>query len=228
VLTEDLVVALAIVAGTILLSVFGFKNEIRAWRQEVRERDQADQKALANISGPYDKTIPILAQLPPPRTVRMTFRGKSTPVIFPAILLLLAALNSRDYLHPTADWQKQTIVSFFQFACALAIVLGLFQWRIYVRHRHLVMIGEVAIGRIIKNYGSARNGQYLRYQFNTQSGETLSKIRTSWKLLDAGMRIPVFYDPCHPKTHVALFAAYYEVDVREQAGAICPPNVAKS
>lgn len=223
--TEGLVIAFVVVLG---LTLLGFKNELRAWRREVRERDHADQEVLGNISGPYDETIPILDQLPPPRAVRMTFRGKFTPVIFPAILLLLAALTSRDYLHPTADWQKQTFISFFRFACALAIGLGLFQWRIYVRHRHLVSKGDVAIGRIVKNYGSARNGQYLRYQFNTQSGETLSKIRTSWKLLDPGMRIPVFYDRYKPKKQVALFAAYYEVDVREQADSLCPPNIAKS
>jgi hypothetical protein len=99
--------------------------------------------------------------------------------------------------------------------------LGLLQWRIYVRHWHLVSNGEVVLGRITKNYGSARNGQYLRYQFNTQSGETLSKIRASWKGLDVGMRIPVFYDPYNPKKQVALFAAYYEVELRKQADARC-------
>lgn len=216
-LTEDLVVALVIFAGTILLSVFGFKNEIRAWRREVRERDQAEQEALANISGPYDETIPILAQLPPPRAVRMSFRGKGSALLIPVILLILSALTAKDYFHPTASWQKETAVSLFRFLCGLAIVLGLLQWRIYVRHRHLVSNGEMVPGRITKNYGSARNGQYLRYQFKTKSGETLSKIRTSWKVLDVGMRIPVFYDPYNPKEQVALFAAYYEVELREQS-----------
>ena len=119
-------------------------------------------------------------------------------------------------------------MSFFRLLCGLAIVLGLLQWRIYFRHRHLVSNGEVVLGRITKNYGSARNGQYVRYQFNTQSGETLSKIRTSWKLLDVGMRIPVFYDPYDPKKQVALFAAYYEVESREQVDARCPPSIATS
>jgi hypothetical protein len=84
------------------------------------------------------------------------------------------------------------------------------------------------LGCITKNYGSSRIGQYLRYQFNTQAGEAVSKVRTSWKLLDVGMRIPVFYDPYNPKKQVALFAAYYEVRLHEQADASCPPGIAKS
>jgi hypothetical protein len=86
----------------------------------------------------------------------------------------------------------------------------------------------VVLDRITKNYGGARNGQYLRYQFNTQSGKTLSKIRISWKLLDVGTRIPVFYDPYNPKKRITLFATYYEVELREQSYAKCPPNIAKS
>jgi hypothetical protein len=145
----------------------------------------------------------------------MSFRGKGSALLIPGVLLMLTALTAKDYFHPTASWQKETFVSFFRLLCGLAVVLGLLQWRIYVRHRHLVSNGEVVLGRITKNYGSARNGQYLRYQFNTQSGETLSKIRISWKPLDVGMRIPVFYNPYNPKQQVALFAAYYEVELRE-------------
>jgi hypothetical protein len=137
--------------------------------------------------------------------------------MIPVVLLMLMAFTAKDYFHPSASWQRESFVSFFQFLCGLAIVLGALQWRIFVRHRLLVSNGVVELGRITKNYGSARNGQYLRYEFNTQSGETLSKVRTSWKLLDVGMRVPVFYNPYNPKKQVALFAAYYEVDLRFEA-----------
>jgi uncharacterized protein DUF3592 len=158
----------------------------------------------------------------------MSFRGKVSAILIPGVLLMLTALTAKDYFHPTASLQKETFVSFFRLLCGLAIVLGLLQWRIYVRHRHLVSNGELALGRITKNYGSARNGQYLRYQFSTQSDETLSKIRTSWKLLDVGMGIPVFYDPYNSKKQVALFAAYYEVELRKKAEVRRPLNIAKS
>ncbi|HWX38403.1 MAG TPA: DUF3592 domain-containing protein [Candidatus Sulfotelmatobacter sp.] len=188
-----------------------------------------DDSALGgDAPGPYDDVSRILPGMPQPRPVRMSFRGKVSALLIPGVLLTLTALTAKDYFHPTASWQKETFVSFFRLLCGLAIVLGLLQWRIYVRHRHLISNGDAVLGRITKNYGSARNGQYVRYQFNTQSGETLSKIRTSWKLLDIGMRIPVFYDPYNPKKQVALFAAYYEVELREQAGARCPPSTAKS
>jgi hypothetical protein len=176
----------------------------------------------------YDDVTRILPEMPPPRPVRMSFRGKASAFLIPVVLLGLTALTAKDYFHPTASWQKETFVSFFQLLCGLAIVFGLLQWRVYVRHRQLVSNGEFVLGRITKNYGSARNGQHVRYQFDTQSGETFSKIRTSWTLLDVGMRIPVFYDPDNPKKQVALFAAYYEVELPEQGEARCPPGIVKS
>ena len=169
-----------------------------------------ESTSSGHIPGPYDEISQTRVEMPPPRAVRMSFRGKFTAIMIPAILLLLAGLTSGDYFHPTADWQKQAFVSFFRFTSALAIVLGLFQWRVYARHKRLVSDGEVALGRITKNYGSARNGQYVRYEFQTQSGDRLSRIRTSWKNLDVGMRVPIFYDRQNTKKQVALFAAFYE------------------
>jgi hypothetical protein len=184
----------------------------------VKSQSHNDSPISGDTPGPYDDVSRILPGTRPPRPVCMSFRGKVSALLIPGVLLMLTALTAKDYFHPTTSWQKETFVSFFRLLCGLAIVLGLLQWRIYVRHRRLVSNGDVVLGRITKNYGSARNGQYLRYQFNTQSGETLSKIRTSWKVLDVGMQIPVFYDPYNPKKQVALFAAYYEVELREQAG----------
>jgi hypothetical protein len=194
----------------------------------VKSQSHNDLPLSGDAPGPYDDVCRILPGMPPPRPVRMSFRGKGSALIVPLVLLGFTALTAKDYFHPTASWQKDTFVSFFRLLCGLAIVLGLFQWRIYVRHRHLVSNGDVALGRITENHGSGRTGQHLRYQFITQSGETLSKQRTSWKLLDVGMRIPVFYDPYNPKKQVAAFAAFYEVELREQADARCPPNIAKS
>jgi hypothetical protein len=153
----------------------------------------------------------IVAEMPPPRPVRISFRGKASAFLIPVVFLTLAALTAKNYFHPTASWQRDTFVSFFRLLCGMAIAFGLFQWRVYVRHRELLSNGEFVLGRITKNYGSARNGQHVRYQFNTKSGDTFSKTRTSWTPLDVGMQIPVFYDPYDPKKHVALFAAYYEV-----------------
>jgi hypothetical protein len=200
-----LIALVCVVAGAYLVALRG------------RPPTEDDSLLSRDAPGPYDDVSRILPGMPPPRPVRMSFRGKGSALLIPGVLLMITALTAKDYFHPTASWQKETFVSFFRVLCGLAVVLGLLQWRIYVRHRHLVSNGEVVLGRITKNYGSARNGQYLRYEFNTQSGETLSKTRTSWKLLDVGMRIPVFYDPYNPKKQVALFAAYYEVELREQS-----------
>ncbi len=204
-----LVIAFVIVAGII---VFGFRNEIREWRGEVRERNQEILAALVDISGPYDETIPTLAQLSAPRAVQMSFRGKGSAFLIPGVFLILTALTAKDYFYPTASWHGESAVSFFRVLFGLAIVLGLLQWRIFVRQRHLVSTGEVAIGRITRDYGIGRTGQGVRYQYNTKVGETFSKCARSWevRLFKEGMRIPVFYDPSHPKTQVALLAAYYE------------------
>jgi len=41
------------------------------------------------------------------------------------------------------------------------------------------------------------------------------KVRVSWQNLAVGMRIPIFYDRQNPNRQIALFAAYYEVALRE-------------
>jgi hypothetical protein len=186
------------------------------WIRKLRE---PGDDSVKDISGPYDETGQILSEMPPPRPVRMNFRGKTTAIMIPAILIGLAAVTSHDYFHPVADWQKEAFVSFFRFASALAIVLGLFLWFIYLRHKRLVRDGEVAIGRITRDYGRARNGQYVRYEFQTQLGDRFSKVRISWDNLVSGMRVPIFYDRQNPKTQIASFAAYYEVPCTKKPGA---------
>lgn len=186
------------------------------WIRKLRE---PGDNSVKQISGPYDETGLILSEIPPPRRVRMSFRGKTTAIMIPAILVGLAAVTSRDYFHPVADWQKEAFVSFCRLASALAIVLGLFLWFICLRHKRLVRDGEVAIGRITRDYGRARNGQYVRYEFQTQSGDRFSKVRVSWDNLVAGMRVPIFYDRQNPKTQIASFAAYYEVPCTKKPSA---------
>ena len=186
------------------------------WIRKLRE---PGDNTVKDISGPYDETALILSEMPPPRPVRMSFRGKITAIMIPAILIGLAAVTSRDYFHPVADWQKEAFVSFFRFASALAIVLGSFLWFIYLRHKRLVRDGEVAIGRITRDYGRARNGQYVRYEFQTQLGDRFSKVRISWDNLVAGMCVPIFYDRQNPQTQIASFAAYYEVPRTKKPGA---------
>ena len=51
--------------------------------------------------------------------------------MMPAILFVLALLTSRDYFHPTADWQKAKLCVVFPIRSSLAIMLGSFQLRIY-------------------------------------------------------------------------------------------------
>ncbi len=165
--------------------------------------------------GSFEDATRILREMPPPRPVRLSFRGKASAFLIPTVLLVLTAMTAKDYFHPTDPWQRETFLSFLRLLCGLAVVLGLLQWRVFVRHKYLVSNGDFVAGRITKSYGSGRNGQHVRYQFETQSGETFSKIRTSWSHLDVGMRIPVFFDVYNPKKQVALFAAYYEVELPE-------------
>lgn len=226
-MTTGLVIAFVLVVGTTL---FGFRDEMREWRREVREKDKEFVAALADISGPYDETIPTLAQLPSPRAVRMSFRGKGSAFLIPGIFLIVAVLTAKYYFHPAASWQRESAVSLLRFCFALAVVLSLLQWRVFVRQRRLVSTGDVAIGRITRDYGRGRNGQGVRYQFNTKAGETFSKRANSWEVtrFKEGMRIPVFYDPFNPKKQVALLAAYYEPDLRERAEGRSSLDSAKS
>ncbi len=157
----------------------------------------------------------LLLELPRPRPIRMTRRGKmSVTVIAGAVLVFGFVLVAMALLQPPAARRNSAPPSR---ALVIALPLGLLtamalvMQRVLARERELLGEGEVVMGRVIKQW-TARNGSGIRYEFTTPSGETISRMTTDFaRQLMEGMAVPVFYDPLEPKKQVALCAAFYEV-----------------
>ena len=157
----------------------------------------------------------LLFELPRPRPVRMTRRGKtSVAVIVGAVLMFGLALVAMALLQTPAARRNGAPPSR---ALVIALPLGLLttmalvMQRALARERELLGEGEVVMGRVTKQW-TARNGSGIRYEFTTASGETISRMTTDFaRQLLEGMTVPVFYDPLEPKKQVALCAAFYEV-----------------
>jgi hypothetical protein len=157
----------------------------------------------------------LLLELPRPRPVRMTRRGRmSVAVIAGAVLMFGLALVAMTLLQPPAARRNGPPPSR---ALVIALPLGLLtamalvMQRALARERELLGEGEVVMGRVTKQW-TARNGSGIRYEFTTASGETISRMTTDFaRQLSEGMTVPVFYDLLEPKKQVALCAAFYEV-----------------
>ena len=168
-----------------------------------------DSTASAYVAGPYDDASRILPELPLPRPVRLSFRGKSMLVVIPSIPVGVAGLiATEEHYHPTSLPFRAVL----QTMSVVLIVSSVVMLLVYIRQKRLVSKGDLAIGRVTGMAGTTRIGRYLRYEFNTPRGERLSDL--AWydqPFLSAGMRLPVFYDPGNPDKKVALCGSLYNV-----------------
>jgi hypothetical protein len=162
------------------------------------------------VVGPYDDTIPLLADIPRPRPLRMSFKGGLTALLtFPGPLVLLAIFANDARHQPTPGITIARLVVFF--GLLEVLLVGLLWLRPCLKHRRLVSEGDLAIGLVTEaDHG---NG-WVRYAFDTPSGERLTKLGQTYRGdLFPGMKVPVFYDPQKPKNEIGLVASFYEVQV---------------
>jgi len=159
----------------------------------------------------------LLLELPRPRPVRMTRRGKtSVLVIAVAFLVFALALITMLALQPAPPRQGSSpppLALVFGLPLGVLALMALVMQRAMARERELLGNGEVVMGRVTKQW-AARNGSGIQYEFTTSSGETISRMTTDFsRQLSQGMSVLVFYDPFKPKKQVALCSALYEVVV---------------
>jgi hypothetical protein len=160
--------------------------------------------------GQYDDTIRLLADIPRPRPVRLSFKGAFVALLtFPGPLVLFAVIANDERHHPTPGTTITGLAIFFGVTEILLVGL-LWVWPC-LKQRRLVSEGELAIGEITKVDDSPRN-PWVHYKFETPLGEKLTSYHQTYRVdLAQGMKVPVFYDEQRPKKQVALCSAYYEV-----------------
>jgi hypothetical protein len=165
-------------------------------------------------SGPYDEMIRILAEVPRPRHVRMSSRGKITAaVVSVALLASLGIFVAGMAAQPAVARRDAAPPQFLTFAVPIALVLVIapLMLRAVTRQKFLLAEGEIATAQVTKRW-LARNGPNIRYEFTTPLGERFSRgAADGSRQLVVGMNVPVFYDLQNPKKQLALCASFYEV-----------------
>ena len=169
--------------------------------------------ALKINSAPYSEEhnafIRLLADIPRPRPLRMSFKGGLTALLtFPGPLILLALFANDERHHPTPGI---TIARLVNILLRYRGTAGRFALVVTVPKAQASDInGDLAIGHVTEAYHDGG----VRYAFETPSGERLTKLGQTYRTdLSRGMRVLVFYDPQKPKREIGLVASFYEVQL---------------
>jgi hypothetical protein len=169
------------------------------------------------ISGPYDEMSRMLAELPRPRPVRISRRGKIIATVVSAALLAslgiyAAGLSATSRVADGNAGRPQ--FSVYPLSIAFVAVVAFVMLNALARQKRLLADGEMATAQVTKRW-MARNGPNIRYEFNTPLGEHFSRgAADGSRQLSVGMIVPIFYDPQKPKKQLALCASFYEVILR--------------
>jgi hypothetical protein len=167
------------------------------------------------IAGPYDKMILVLADLPRPRPVRMSRRGKIIAMVVSTALLaslgIYAATGLAIQRPVGGQYAGPSQFPVYALSIAFIVVVALVMLRTLTRQKFLLAEGEIAIARVTKRW-MARNGPNIRYDFTTPLGEHFTRgAADGSQKLSVGMNVPIFYDPQKPRRQLALCASIYEV-----------------
>jgi len=167
------------------------------------------------------KTYALLLELPRPRPVRMSRRGKTAAIIltvamlgFAAMLVVIAGVQwSKWRKHAAADPQ----IWVFSVLLVGVTLTALAMQRGLARERRLLSEGEVALARVGRQW-YMKNGSNIQYEFATPTGETIKGRANDFsRQLFEGMTVPVFYDAQNPRRKTALCGSFYEVEMPGQS-----------
>jgi len=180
----------------------------------VRSPFQDGATSSGDVSGPYDEMSRALAELPRPRVVRMSRKGKSTSELVTVILIVsmtmfIAGLSARSAAAGRNAGPSQLLTFALPIVFILAIVALML--RTITRQKLLLAEGELATARVTERR-LARHGPTIRYEFTTRLGEHFTRSAADGSgQLSVGMNVLIFYDPQSPKKQLALCASFYEV-----------------
>ena len=166
-----------------------------------------------NISGPFDEMSRVLAELPRPRQVRMSRRGKMNATVITIALLASLGVFAAGLSTTSAAGRNSGAPNFLSSALPIVVVVVVIvvMLRTINQQKLLLAEGEMAAAHVTKRW-IARNGPNIRYEFATPLGEHFTRnAADASRKLSVGMNVPVFYDQQRPKRQLALCASFYEV-----------------
>jgi hypothetical protein len=201
---------LAIVPAILVRLVVTGKVRIGAAGTTPQEATGSTASARDDLTESYR----ILAELPPPRPIRLSRSGKMNITILAVALVLFAGvLVTVAVLQPPAARRNLGPANLIGYVLPVILLAGITfaMQRAILQQRHLLGEGAMAMARVTKQW-TARNGHGIRYEFSTPTGEKFSRMTVdSQRRVFTGMDTPVFYDAQQPKKQVALCASLYEV-----------------
>jgi hypothetical protein len=171
------------------------------------------------ISGPYDDIGKLIAELPRPRPVRMSIRGKMmAAIVSVALLTSFGAYAAADVVmrrNARIPYAGPSQFPIYILSIVFALIFTIVMANIIGRQKSLLAEGEMGMARVVDRV-LARNGANIRYDFTTALGEHVSgSAPDGSRKLSVGMNVPVFYDAQNPKKQLALCASFYEAILPE-------------
>jgi len=194
------------------------------WSQKRFERDVRDAEAGVRPAAPPELAPPapspaadlrILKEMPRPRPVRMSRRGKInllvtmiTVAAFEFIFLLMAwkryASGGRLAGLSKTDWM------WTGFALLLALApLGV--WKNLQKQKALLESGEIALARVLRRMRD-ESSSTIKYEFEDAQGNKASGMASDMtQSLYEGMSVVVFFDAQNSRRRVAQCECFCEV-----------------
>lgn len=180
---------------------------------------QSRGSSAANAGAPTFEPSPqdqAILRTSRPRQIHMATYGKLS-VAF--ALLAVVAFEVPLGTHLLAVWTRTP--SFMSFepkfwvmaaAAALLLLIPFWLWRNQAKECDLLENGEVAMGRVIRQWNSGRNSSSIEYTFKDFEGHEQKGVGIDYTMkLFEGMAVPVFYDCDNPKRKIAPCSTYHEV-----------------
>lgn len=166
-------------------------------------------------SGPYDEIGRRIAELPRPRPVRMSARGRMMAgIVSVALLTSFGAYATADIVmrrNARIPYAGPSQFPIFVLSIVFIMITTIIMANVIGRQKRMLTDGEICMARVVDRV-LTRNGPNIRYDFTTPLGEHVSgNSQDGYRKLSIGMCVPVFYDAQDPEKQLALCASFYEI-----------------
>ncbi len=151
-----------------------------------------------------------------PREIQMATHGKFSLAVGVLVVVTFGAVLGA---HLYGEWARTLSFATFQTkdwgmaaGVIVLLLLPLGMWRSQVRECDLLENGEIAMGKILRQWKDDKNNSSVEYEFSDTQGQTHKGMGFDYtgKLFE-GMSVPVFYDREDPKRQIAYCATMHEI-----------------
>jgi hypothetical protein len=156
-----------------------------------------------------------LLKTSPPRTLRLSRRGKFNVALVLLVVSIFAAVILAQIYKAWAATHSFAEFGFREWGLAgfavLLLLMLVSQWRSVDRERDILTNGEVVAAKIVQKF-STRPAFAIKYEYEDFAGQKHSNAGADYtQKLQEGMTVPVFYDRENPNRQVPACGSFHEV-----------------